>query len=130
MKRVVICSVIMAAVICVSIAICLYIDRETGYVISDIGSLSASYAAGDYGAGRGFASAAESRWKRLAKLRLFVADKDNVSGISSVITKLNRVSQEDEPGEIFPELEAECASVISGIESLRDKQFPTLHNIL
>ena len=130
MKRVVLCSVIMAAVIVVSVVICLYIDRETGVVIDDIGKLSASYAAGDYEAGRGFAESAERRWKSFAKLRLFVADKDNVSGISAVLTKLRRVSQEAEPDEVFPELSAECSAVIAGIESLRDKQFPTLHNIL
>lgn len=125
MKRMVLCVVLIAAMIILSLSGFVYIDKTAQEMRSGIDRIEKAYLQEDAEVMKTEIDALKERWERFCNVHIFITDTDHALQITELLARIDGLSRTGND-----ELLSECAAADRLIETYRSEQVPGILNIL
>ena len=125
MKRMVLCIVLIAAMLILSLSGFIYIDKTAGEMRAGIKRIETAYLKDDSETMKNEIAALDDRWQKFCDVHIFITDTDHALQITELIARIDGLSRTDND-----ELLSECAAADRLIETYRSEQVPGILNIM
>ena len=125
MKRIVLCIIIIAVIICFGTFSLLYTSSVTGAITDDLKQLQTDFGNNDLEAARACAQRINDRWESFCRLHFLTADNEHSLEITMTAKRIESLlEREDE------EVLTECGVMLGLVRVYEREQMPSIMNIL
>ncbi|MBD5082316.1 MAG: DUF4363 family protein [Ruminococcaceae bacterium] len=125
MKRIVLCIIIIAVIICFGTFSLIYTSSVTGSITRDLEQLQTDFRDGDFEAARACAERINNRWESFCRLHFLTADNEHSLEVTMTAKRIESLlEREDE------EALTECGVMLELVKVYEREQMPSIMNIL